>query len=80
MSGYQISRMKKHNSDTVKIRKTIHNENRFESDNEEIVTKTPWTVAVVKGHFTGERMNDCINFAPVLKRSTFNTDKSTIGE
>jgi hypothetical protein len=80
MPEYQISRLSKRNSDMTKMRSIVFNEARFDCDSQEIVDKLPWFVSVVKGHIADEKMNDCINLAPILKKFTFRTDKSRISE
>jgi hypothetical protein len=79
MPGYQVKRMCKTNSTEEERKKVIMNSDRF-SFNFEIISKLPFFVAVVKGHILEEKINNFINFPPIIKILEIRTDKETIGE
>jgi hypothetical protein len=85
MPGYQTRRMEATNEVSEKaatqeeMLSIILDVRRFECEDEEVIGRLPWFFAVVRGHIAEERLNDYINFPPILKKLEVETTRENIG-
>jgi hypothetical protein len=79
MPGYHLDYLDDENSTEEARRAIIFNQDRFECEDNERITKLPWFVALVKGHIDEHFLNDYINFPPIIKRLEMKTTKENLG-